>query len=62
MPLSDSEPPALPEARSNKLDRAGSVRLNLQVFLPNGETRTVKYGESSDLKVNDSFLLIHVQK
>ncbi|XP_065061772.1 focal adhesion kinase 1-like isoform X1 [Rhopilema esculentum] len=50
MPLSDSEPPALPEARSNKLDRAGSVRFNLQVFIPNGETRTVKYGESSDLK------------
>eukprot|EP00794_Sanderia_malayensis_P004749 gene4749-5373_t len=43
----DLKPP-LPT--SNNLDRTASVRTTLQVYLPNGEFRAVKYGQSSDLK------------
>jgi len=50
--MPDSEPPGLPAPRGSdkKLERTGSVRTMLQVYLPNGEDRGVKYGESSTLK------------
>lgn len=52
MPDSNPEPPAPPLPRATKLDRVASIRTMLQVYLPNGEFRAVKYGESSDLKVS----------
>ena len=54
MPDTKHERPKPPLPSGNKLDRAGSVRTTLQVYLPNGEFRAVKYGESSDLKVFSS--------
>ncbi len=52
MPETKDDPPKPPVPTSNRLDRSGSVRTTLQVYLPNGEFRAVKYGESSDLKVS----------
>ena len=57
--MPDSEPPGLPAPRGSdkKLERAGSVRTMLQVYLPNGEVRGVKYGESSTLQVGITSLI-----
>ena len=57
--MPDSEPPGLPAPRGSdkKLERTGSVRTMLQVYLPNGEVRGVKYGESSTLKVSVTVLI-----
>ena len=42
-----------------KLDRTESLRSTLQVYLPNGEFRAVKYGEASDVKVG-IYIIVYV--